>query len=298
MQREKRLSNIFLFGFTSFSLICLLMPLSQPVQMVRLLLAYGFYPPILRGEESTKYLRSVPANFLGLLRTDQENRQLKEELKQKDLLRAELEGALEENDRYRKLLGFQPRLHHAGIWAQVMERDPIRWYRSVLVNRGAENGVVLNASVLAVEENRASLIGRIVEVRPNVSKLLLVTDELSSVAAYLKETHWEGLIEGKGGALLRLNYLPLDAQFKMGQEVLVSPTSAVFPQDISIGRVFRVLPRDPFLTFQVLEIKPTVSLEKLKEVFIIKRMGPRPPPPLPLGGRGDELKSGTESVSP
>ncbi|MBI4050870.1 MAG: rod shape-determining protein MreC [Elusimicrobia bacterium] len=271
MHKEQRISNILFFGFTGLSLFCLLLPLNQLVQTARLLLAYSFYPTILRGHEATEYFHDVPSNFLNLLRADQDNRQLHQELKQLEILKSQMEVVMEENDHYRKILGFAPQISYTGLWARVMGRDPGNWFRSFLVDRGGQDGISSNAPVLGVFEGRVGLLGRVIEVRPNVSKVLLVTDELSSVAAYLKDTRWEGLVEGTGGTRLKMNYLPLDAQIQIGQEVLVSPASVVFPQGLSIGRVFRVLPQDPFLTFQAVEVRPVVSVGQLREVFIIKK---------------------------
>jgi len=66
-----------------------------------------------------------------------------------------------------------------------MERDPANWHRSLMIEAGLKDGIELNAPVLGVENGRLGAVGRVTELGPHWAKVLLITDELSSVAAYI-----------------------------------------------------------------------------------------------------------------
>jgi rod shape-determining protein MreC len=157
-----------------------------------------------------------------------------------------------------------------------MERDPLNWYRSLMVDAGSEQGVAINAPVLGQQGDNLVAIGRVAEVRSNSSVMLLLTDELSYAAAYAANSStddvksFEGLLQGQGSARLRLSYLSPDATVAKGDKVFTSPTSAIFAGDILIGTVVKVYPVDPFLNFQSVEVAPAADGSSLKEVMILK----------------------------
>jgi cell shape-determining protein MreC len=66
-----------------------------------------------------------------------------------------------------------------------------------------------------------------------------------------------------------MNYLPVDAELQVGDEVHTSPTSASFPPGLPVGRVSRILPRNAFLAFQSVEVECAVAAGKLKEVMVL-----------------------------
>ncbi len=178
-------------------------------------------------------------------------------------------------------MGLKMRGGHEALWAHVMERDPLRWYRSIMVDAGAEQGVSLNAPVLGQQGDTLVVVGRVSGVRPKTAVVLLVTDELSSVAAYAVSQSttvdeegapksFEGLLQGQGSSRLRMNYLSPDAEVNKGDLIYISQTSATFPPDVLLGRISRVFPLDPFLTFQSVEVQPALEASRLKEVVILK----------------------------
>jgi rod shape-determining protein MreC len=172
------------------------------------------------------------------------------------------------------------------VWAHVLERDPLHWYGSVGVDAGADRGVSLNDPVLGRKGDAVVAVGRVIEVRPQTSTVLLLTDQRSAAAAYLSSGTLEGLIQGQDGPHLRMNYLNSEAAIDHDDLVYTSPTSATFPPDVLIGRVARVYPRDPFLAFQSVEVAPALDAASLQEVLILRAStlpgeGPLPAPPPP-----------------
>lgn len=271
MNREKRIANILLVAFSAISLLLLALPLSSAVQSLKAGLAYVLDPVPYRGSKAVERFAGMPANVIHLISADIENQELRVENRNFSLLKAELDALKAENQRLRGEMGLKPPAGRLLLWAHVMEREPLNWHRAVMVGVGEQEGVEVNSPVLGVQGQTLGAVGRVTEVGKRWSKILLLTDEQSAVAAYIPGPQWEGLVEGQGGPKLRMSYLPSEAQFAIGQLVHTSATSATFPPDVLIGSISRVYARDPFLTFQSVEVAPVIQAGLLKEVLIVVR---------------------------
>lgn len=269
MQRETRIAHYVVGLLTALSLVLLSMPLSSPVRSFKACASYVFDPLAYEGERGYQKLAGAPARIRELLSADIQNKRLQEDLRATAWLKVTVESLSLENERLRRALGLKTPPGRRPLWAHVLERDPLHWYRSVSVDAGADLGVSLNDPVLGRKDDVVVAVGRVVEVRPRASTVLLLTDERSAVAAYLSSGTLEGLAQGQDGPHLRMNYLNSEAYVVPEDSVYTSPTSATFPPDVLIGRVAKVYPRDPFLAFQSIEIDPALDATSLQEVLIL-----------------------------
>lgn len=290
MQRETRIAHYVVGMLTALSLVLLSMPLSSPVRSVKALASYVFDPISYEGERGAQKMAGAPARVRELLTADLQNRILQEELRATSWLKLTVESLSLENRRLRRALGLKTPPGRHPVWAHVMERDPLHWYRSVSVDAGSDRAVSLNDPVLGRNGDILVAVGRVVEVRPRTSTVLLLTDERSAVAAYLSSGTLEGLAQGQDSPHLRMNYINAEAKLLLDDSIYTSPTSATFPPDVLIGRVAKVYPRDPFLTFQAAEVAPSLDATSLQEVLILRaRRSEREP-------AGDEYSAGTEQA--
>lgn len=270
MQRETRIANFVLGALAALSLLLLSLPLSTPVRSFKAGAGYLLDPLAYHGEAGYRRLAVLPDRIRSLLEADIENESLRVELQRGQWLATTVSALSLENERLRRALALKAPVGRSPVWAHVMERDPIHWYRSLVVDVGSDRGVALNDPVLGPHEGRLVAVGRVIDARPNTSTVLLLTDELSAAAAYLSSGTLEGLIQGQDGPRLRMNYLNAEAQLSEGDSAYTSPTSATFPPDVLIGRVARVNPRDPFLTFQSVEVAPAADASSLQELMILR----------------------------
>lgn len=271
MNREKRIANTLLVSFSTIALLLLFLPLSTPVQSLKAGVSYILNPVPFHGAKAAQRFAGMPATIIHLISADIENRDLRAENRNFALIKTELDSLKAENERLRGQMGLKPPPGRLLVWARVMEREPLNWHRFVLVDVGEKDGIEINSPVLGAQGQTLGAVGRVTEVGPTWSKVLLLTDEQSAVAAYMAGLQWEGLVEGQGGSKLKMSYLPAEAQFAIGQLVRTSATSATFPPDVLIGSVSRVYARDPFLTFQSIEVAPAIQAGLLKEVLIVVR---------------------------
>jgi rod shape-determining protein MreC len=284
MQRESRIAHYVVGSLTALSLVLLSLPLSLPVRAFKACASYVFDPISYQGEKGSQRLAEAPSRVRELLSADIENRRLQDELRRMTWLKATVDGLTLENERLRLALGLKTPPGRHPIWAHVLERDPQHWYGSVGVDAGADRGVSLNDPVLGRKGDAIVAVGRVIEVRPQTSTVLLLTDQRSAAASYLSSGTLEGLIQGQDGPHLRMNYLNSEAAIDAQDLAYTSPTSATFPPDVLIGRVARVYPRDPFLAFQSVEVAPALDAAALQEVLILRAgtlPGETPLPPAP-----------------
>ncbi|MDE2143235.1 MAG: rod shape-determining protein MreC, partial [Elusimicrobia bacterium] len=270
MQRETRIAHYVVGSLTALSLILLSLPLSSPVRSFKACASYVFDPLSYEGEHGYQKLAQAPARVRDLLTADIENRRLAEELRRMSWLKSSVESLSVENDRLRRALGLKTPPGRHPIWAHVMVRNPQHWYGSVAIDAGADRGLSLNDPVLGLQGENVVAVGRVVEIRPRSSTVMLLTDQRSAAAAYLSSGTLEGLVQGQDAPHLRMNYINTEAHIVADDSVYTSPTSATFPPDVLIGRVAQVYPRDPFLAFQSVDISPALDSAALQEVLILR----------------------------
>lgn len=269
MNRDSRIANWLLLFLAAASLTLLSLPTTAKVAQLRAVMSYLVEPLPYHGDRLAARLEGLPAGAARIIASDVELVEARRRLQEAEVFKAELAAVRAENERLAAASGIKPLAGRMVRWARVMQRDPQNWYRSVLIDAGEEQDIDVNAPVLGIHEGALGVVGRVTEVNPRTAKVLLLSDELSALAAYLPARGWEGLVQGQGTGKLRMNYLPVDAKFEVGDEVHTSPTSASFPPGLMVGRISQVFARDAFLAFQAVELECSVPAGKLKEVMVL-----------------------------
>lgn len=275
MSREKDAANYALVFFAVLSVFLLLFPASKLAHTARITVSYSLYPSLHYGAKYAHFVRNVPANFISLLETDQENRALKEKVRSLEVRLQEASAQTAENDRLTREMRLSRALPWAGSWARVVNKTPSDWYGSFFIDKGSDDGIAVNDTVLGMEEGRAALAGRVLEVYPRFSKVLLLTNAAASAVCAIAPAGLEALVEGKGTWLLKMNYVPEESALAAGSELVTAPGGLLFPAGVPVGRVTRVYPRESFMNFITADVSPHVNVNTLKEVFVVRRALPR-----------------------
>jgi len=191
-------------------------------------------------------------------------------------LRAEVEQARMESvraadaERERELLTRLANLDFAedlrDIPARVVDNAPSNFERTVTLDRGAEAGVAVGMPVVT----DAGLVGRVVEVSPTRSRVLLVTDRSSRVGVRLATSRDIGALAGAGPrGLLSLDLINVDTAVSEGEAVLTSGLDqGILPAQIPVGTVRSARVPDGALTQEVL-VEPFVDFGRLELVRIL-----------------------------
>jgi rod shape-determining protein MreC len=175
----------------------------------------------------------------------------------------------EENSRLREILELKREKWPKAIVTHVAGRDPQRWFQEIVLDKGKDEGLDVDFPVLAVVEGREALLGRIVEVSAHVSKVMLLQDSLSSVAATVVGIRGEdGVVEGTNTHELLLKFLDRGSQVKIGDLVVTSGLGKAFPAGVPIGWIEGVEP-DPRQLFLQAKLRPAARSNQLRVVLVL-----------------------------
>ncbi|OGR42720.1 MAG: hypothetical protein A2X35_01870 [Elusimicrobia bacterium GWA2_61_42] len=271
MSREKDAANYAIVFFTAVSVLLLIFPASKLAHTARIAVSYSLYPSLHYGATYGHFVRNVPANFVSLLETDQENRALKDKVRQLELKLQNTAASTAENERLTREMRLSRALPWSGSWARIVGKTPADWYGSFFIDKGSEAGIAVNDTVLGMQDDRAGLAGRVLEVYPKFSKVLLLTNSAASAVCAIAPTGLEALVEGKGTWLLKVSYVPEEPGLSVGAELTTSPGGLLFPAGIFVGRVTKVYPRESFMNFITADVAPAVDVNTLKEVYVLRR---------------------------
>jgi rod shape-determining protein MreC len=196
---------------------------------------------------------------------DEENSRLRQDNAELAYKITQMEDALLENIRLRKLLGFREKSNYQLIAAEVIGENPHGILNGLILNEGADRGIEKSDAVLTAD----GLVGKIVQVDGGYSICQILLDRNSRVGARIQRNRELGIVAWDGGAMLKLLYLAKTIEVLPGDVVLTSGYSQIFPENIKIGVVVDVsLETDDM--FQEITVQPAVNFNRLEEVQIVR----------------------------
>lgn len=126
---------------------------------------------------------------------------------------------------------YQEKLH---CLSQVLVRHISDTGHFFLVDAGSWQGIAVD--MIAVYKN--CLLGRVSEVYPYYSKIVLITDSSCKIAAYSPATQACGIHEGVNqDTMMLMNYVNHLQQIKKHDLILSSGEGLVFPRGFALGTV-------------------------------------------------------------
>ena len=168
----------------------------------------------------------------------EENRTLRQENAE---LRQWMEEALALRDVvavYEGLQTYQPAPATRPIDAHVIGDSNDAFVKSMVVNVGARKDIGEGDAVV----NEAGLVGRIIDVGRNASRILLLTDIQSRVPVYVQDAGFEGILTGRTRQRPVINFTRevLEQKVPKGAAVFTSGAGGVIPRGIPVGVVREV----------------------------------------------------------
>jgi rod shape-determining protein MreC len=171
----------------------------------------------------------------GSLRED--NARLAREGYENAALLLQLKALQAENAQLRELLDARQRLGIELASAEVLyaARDPFT--RKVIVDRGSQHDVRAGQPVV---DNRG-LVGQVTRAYPWLAEVTLVTDKGQFVPVQNVRNGLRAVLSGTGSdGALELRFIPLNADFQIGDELVTSGIDGVYPPGLPVARVTNV----------------------------------------------------------
>ena len=205
------------------------------------------------------------ATYLDWKNVRAENRRLREEVQELRVQGLRVVETDDENRRLRRLLALQEHLPLTTLSGEIIAREWGGWIRSLTVNRGRGDNVPRLTAVISPN----GLVGRVVDVRPGVSIVQVLTDPTSTVGAHVLRTRTPGIVEGDPRGTLRFKFMSRDgASIQSGDVLVTAGQGGLFPRGIPIGTVRSIDNRGGAL-FHYAELTPAVDFARVDEVMLV-----------------------------
>ena len=178
----------------------------------------------------------------------------------------ELNSLISYNEDIKELTEFKKQYAYQEMaLAQVLVKHFSDQTHYLLVDKGSKAGITVD--MVAVYKN--CLLGKVVEVQPLYSKVLLVTDALCKVAAYCAHTQASGIHEGSNNETMAgLRYVSHLTEIEPDDLVLSSGDGLVFPKGYALGKIASCKPEGLFYDVTV---KPLIDFRTINYCFIIQK---------------------------
>lgn len=208
----------------------------------------------------------VPAKFMTqgydffreLAFIKKDNKLLKEENRKLRTLKDKYDALLVENKLLSDLLNYVPLPETAFVSARVVAEENDAFAHSLVAYVG-DNNVVKGDVVLS----DLGVVGRVDRVANRYAKIILITDINSNVPVIVEGTRMRGILSGDNTNMPKLMFVPLDAEINVGDKIVTSGVSGVFPAGLPVGHVVGVSKYE-------IKVKPMAAMEKLEYVKIVK----------------------------
>ena len=138
-----------------------------------------------------------------------------------------------DNQKLSQLLNYKPDGEKHFVTARIVADNGGSFSKSVLVQAGTVDGI--SKGDLALTE--LGVLGRVIEVGSLASRVLLITDYTSRIPVKVGEDGVLAILSGDNSVLLKLIAVPEGAQINVGDLVMTSGHSGVYPAGLSLGTV-------------------------------------------------------------
>jgi rod shape-determining protein MreC len=113
------------------------------------------------------------------------------------------------------------------------------------------------------------IVGKIVEVFPSTSQVLLINDKESGVGALFADSRTHGVVKGTGDPEPHMDYVVNDDKVQVGEAIITSGEDRIFPKGLPVGTVMDAKAASPF---QVIRVQPAARLDRLEDVLVLLTM--------------------------
>ena len=204
----------------------------------------------------------------------EENKWLRQELSKVDQKDALIESYQKEIAELKGLMGQTVDKKFYKKYATIINRNPETYSNQITLNIGTKDGVSLDNAVIS----DSGLIGKIIEVNENTSRVRLLTsqDQLSKVSVQIhvnEDESIQGYLEQydfkKGAFVVRL-FTNTDV-VKVDQNVTTSGAGGVFPNGLFVGKVFMI---DELLNEngRILYVTPAADFSSFEYVAVLSEV--------------------------
>jgi rod shape-determining protein MreC len=138
-------------------------------------------------------------------------------------------------------LAYEQTVDYKTTLARVLSRS-LNEQHEILIDKGIHDGMIIGQAVVVGEGH---LVGIISDLNNTTASVRLLQDSQSSVAAaILGSDKTVGLVEGREGYLLSMQFIPQDERISVNDVVVTSGLDELIPSGLIIGVVSELITDD------------------------------------------------------
>ncbi|MDR0329661.1 MAG: rod shape-determining protein MreC [Rickettsia sp.] len=208
-------------------------------------------------ENIFKQINLITQNFIYLRDLARENIELQLEVARLRKLQSNIYLIQSENKELKKLLSVVEEEQYNYVSAKLLSVSLNPFSKTALVSAGVRHGVEVDQIVT----NSEGLVGRVIQVSNNYSKIILVNDVNSRIPITTVSSKEKGIMSGHGNGS-KILYLPKTHLVQKGEKVITSGYGNIYPYGITVGYVKKA-------NAEKVLVKPVVDLSKTEFVSIL-----------------------------
>lgn len=160
------------------------------------------------------------------------------------------------------------------VKSQIISRDIGNWFERFTIDKGTNNGIEIDDIVIKAVRTedrlvKVGLIGKVVDVGYNWSKVVTIDDIGSSVSIKVLRTNEGGVAKGSISGNIEAFMFNQTEDLRVGDDIVTSGLGEIYLPNIYIGKIAKIEKTSDLLTEKI-TVVPIVDFEKLYEVYVIK----------------------------
>ena len=221
--------------------------------------------------DGTRQVTSIFAAVGQIEQLRQENAVLSSRVDELEIERQQLEIVRGQNEELAALLEVRSTLEQKTVAAEVISRLLNDQERVISLDRGTDAGIRVDDPVVA---GGGALIGQVIEVGPNFSRVMLLSDTRFVVAGMLESSRATGDVWGDLDRPLQMLDIPATETVVLSETVVTAGINlggdirSPYPKGLLIGSIADIS-RSPNSVVQSALVQPAARFDRIDYVLVI-----------------------------
>lgn len=237
----------------------------QYLDVIRQAIAIVAYPLQRAATAPAAMLHRVGEFFVTQSALRNENARLAEQRLQDGARLQKYRALAAENAHLRELLAMRERFPESAVLAEVLYtgRDPFT--HKIVIAKGAQQDIKAGRPVI----DQRGVVGQVTRVYPWLAEVTLITDKGQAVPVQNLRNGLRAVLGGTGiDGQLELKFIPLNADFQNGDELVTSGIDGIYPPGLPVAVVSNV-ERNAAYLFARITGKPVAGVASHGQVLIL-----------------------------
>ena len=215
--------------------------------------------------DSFSFISSPSMWLKTIVQLEEETQLLREKNLQLSLQSEEMIRSYEENINLKNLLDYKKDSNFNLVAAKVLNMGSSSNLSSITINVGLNENIEINQPVIIPE----GVIGKTILVGKSTSLVQLITDVNYRASVRIFPSGSIGILRYLRDDICEVREIQKNAEIKLGDAVLTSGFSDIYPSNLKIGNVIEI--QDEISSFQkIVKVRVSSNIGSLLNVFVVR----------------------------